>query len=69
MRGVLMAAGRTGEIYRGMLAGLGAHAALLITGVVLRAPGMWVAAVAVTVAGCVEYAYLARAARRHAVAR
>ena len=59
-RGRLMAAGRTGDIYRGMVASLAAQTAALAAGLAFRLPPMWVAAGAMTLAGAVEYAYLVR---------
>lgn len=65
-RGRLMAAGMTPFVYRGMVWSLGALAALLLLGVALGLPPMWVAAGAMTVSAGVEYAYLGYAARRPA---
>ncbi len=59
-RGILVFHGNTKSIYRGMGINLTTHVSLLILGVVLKLPGMWVAAVAFTVAAVVEYLYLLR---------
>ncbi|MBM3494281.1 MAG: hypothetical protein FJX72_08175 [Armatimonadetes bacterium] len=61
-RGRLMAAGRTNDIYRGMVLSLASQVAALAAGVAFRLPPMWVAAGAMTIAAAVEYAYLARRA-------
>ncbi len=62
VRGLLVAAGATGAVYRGMGLNLATHAALLALGVALGLPGMWVAAGSFTLAAAVEYAYLSRRA-------
>ena len=71
-RGLLVAAGATRAVYQAMGVSLGAHVALLAAGVLLRLPGMVVAAGAFTLAAFVEWAYLARSAaarsRSHASA-
>ena len=59
-RGLLVAAGRTGDVYRGMGVSLATHAALLVLGIVLQLPGIPVAAVSFSVALVAEYLYLAR---------
>ena len=61
-RGVLVAAGRTGVIYQGMAVNLTLHFGLLVLGVLLVLPGMWVAAGAFTLAAIAEYLFLARRA-------
>jgi hypothetical protein len=57
-RGLLVAAGATNVVYRGMAINLATHAGLLVAGVLLRLPGMWVASGAFTLAAGVEYVYL-----------
>ncbi len=64
VRGLLMASGKTTDVYRAMVVGLTCHAALLAAGVALRAPAMWVASAAMTAAAAVEFAVLAARARR-----
>lgn len=59
-RGILVASGRTKEVYYAMGINLGAHASLLGFGVVMRLPGMWVAAGAFTLASVIEFSWLAR---------
>src|SRR5262249_5938851 len=59
-RGVLVAAGNTRSVYRGMALNLIVHAILLTAGVILRLPAMWVAAGSFTLAAVVEYLYLYR---------
>jgi hypothetical protein len=61
-RGVLVAAGRTNLVYRGMGLNLAIHGTLLVIGVATKLPGMLVASGAFTVAAVIEYAYLARCA-------
>ena len=61
-RGLVVAAGSTGTIYRGMLINLVVNALGLALGVVLGLPGIPVAALALTVALGVEFAYLHRRA-------
>ncbi len=57
--GMVVASGHTHHRYRGMALNLGTHVALLLLGVGLRLPGMWVAAGAFTCASLAEYLYLA----------
>jgi len=59
-RGLLVVGGATKEVYRGMGVSLVTQGVLLAIGVVLRLPGMWVAASAQTIAAGVEYLYLIR---------
>ncbi len=59
-RGVLVAAGTSKAVYRGMGVNLATHVLLLSAGVALRLPGMWVAAGAFSLAAMAEYAYLVR---------
>jgi len=61
-RGLLVAGGSTGAIYRGMGLNLATHGSLLVAGVLIRLPGMWVAAGAFCIAAVVEYIYLANRA-------
>ena len=61
--GLLVASGQTHHRYRGMAINLGTHAGLLGLGVLFQLPGMWVAAIAFTVAAIAEYIYLARMVR------
>ena len=61
-RGVLVAAGRTQAVYRGMGVNLATHGAVLLTGVALRLPGMAVASVAFLLSAGIEYLYLVRLA-------
>ena len=63
-RGLLVAGGATGVVYRGMGLNLATHAALLLVGVWLRLPGMRVAAGAFSAAAIVEYVYIANRAMR-----
>jgi len=63
-RGVLVAAGRTNVIYRGMGINLAVHALLLAISVNLQLPGMVAASASFTLAAVVEYFYLARHAAR-----
>lgn len=58
VRGILVASRRTKTVYVGMGINLATHGGLLILGVLLQLPGMTLAAVAMTVAAAVEYAYL-----------
>ena len=60
-RGLLVAAERTRQVYRGMAVGLAAQAALLAGGVAADLPGMWVASGAFTLAALAEFGYLRRA--------
>ena len=57
--GMVVASGQTHHRYRGMALNLGTHVSLLLLGVGLRLPGMWVAAGAFTCASLAEYLYLA----------
>jgi Na+-driven multidrug efflux pump len=57
-RGLLVAAGRTKEVYRGMGVNLTLHVALLAACVPLRVPGMWAAAGTFTLASVAEYLFL-----------
>ena len=63
-RGVLVASGATRVVYRGMGINLTTHGALLLAGVWLHLPGMWVAASAFFLAAVAEYLYLANRAAR-----
>lgn len=65
-RGLLVHQGNTKAVYQGMGINLTGHIALLIAGVALKAPGMWVAAIAFSVASFLEYLYLLRCANAHA---
>lgn len=66
-RGLLVASGATRAVYRGMGLNLATHGLLLLSGVALRLPGMWVAAGAFSAAAVVEYVYLgSRAAKAFA---
>jgi progressive ankylosis protein len=60
LRGLLVAAGTTGSVYRGMGVNLAVNGVLLLLGVALQLPGILVAAVALMVASGVEYVYLQR---------
>lgn len=60
LRGLLVAAGTTSSVYRGMGVNLAVNGAVLSLGVVLTLPGMVVAAVALLVATTVESLYLLR---------
>ncbi len=62
--GLLVAGGQTQYRYRGMAINLATHVSLLVVGVILRWPGMPLAASAFTCAACAEYIYLAYHARR-----
>lgn len=57
-RGLLVVKGKTQEVYRGMGCNLAMHGLALLLGVQFQLPGMWVAAVAFTLASGVEYLYL-----------
>lgn len=59
-RGLLVAVGRPQAVYHGMAVNISSHGALLVLGVALKLPGMWVAAGAFTLAAVVEFAYLMR---------
>ena len=61
-RGVLVAAGRTQAVYRGMGVNLVTHVAVLLAGIALRLPGMAVASVAFLLSAGIEYLYLVRLA-------
>jgi hypothetical protein len=61
-RGLLVVGGATRLVYRGMGLNLATHGTLLCLGVLLRGPGMAVAAAAFTLAAAVEAVYLARLA-------
>ena len=65
VRGILVAAKKTQTVYVGMGLNLATHTGLLILGVLLRVPGMVLAAVAITAAAAVEYVYLFRKAAHH----
>jgi hypothetical protein len=67
MRGLIMAAGATGRIYRGMLVNLLVNCAILVAGVVLNSPGVPLAAVALTLASAAEYLYLRRPPALHSI--
>jgi hypothetical protein len=60
LRGLLVVAGTTGSVYRGMGVNLAVNGVLLALGAVVQLPGMIVAAVAMLVASCIEYLYLQR---------
>ncbi len=60
MRGLMVAAGATDRVYRGMLANLVLNCAALAAGVILNLPGVPVAAVALVLANAGEYMYLRR---------
>ena len=62
--GLLVAGGQTQHRYRGMAINLATHVGLLAVGVVLRWPGMPLAASAFTCAALAEYIYLAHHAKR-----
>ena len=57
-RGILVAHGQTKEVYTGMGLNLSINTALLFLFVVIHAPGMVMAPVAITVAALVEYVFL-----------
>jgi hypothetical protein len=59
-RGLLVAIGRSQAVYHGMVVNIASHGALLVIGVWLKLPGMWVAAGSFTLAAVVEFAYLMR---------
>ncbi len=61
-RGVLVAAGRTPSVYRGMGLNLAIHGAVLLTGIGLGLPGMAVASTAFLFSAGIEYLYLVRLA-------
>lgn len=58
-RGLLVAGGATDAVYQGMGINLATHGALLVAGVWLHLPGMWVAAGAFSAAAAAEYLYIA----------
>ena len=58
-RGMLVAEGATGKVYRGMGLNLALHGAALTVGVLLNGNGMLVAAGAFTLSAFVEFGYLA----------
>lgn len=60
LRGLLVAAGTTSSVYRGMGVNLAVNSALLGLGIVLRLPGIHVAAIAVLMATVIESLYLLR---------
>lgn len=60
LRGLLVAAGTTSSVYRGMGVNLAVNSALLGLGVALRLPGMYVAGVALLLATTIESLYLLR---------
>jgi hypothetical protein len=61
-RGVLVAAGRTPAVYRGMGINLATHGAVLLAGIVFGLPGMAIASVAFLLSAGTEYLYLVRLA-------
>lgn len=68
-RGVLMAGGRTPEVYKAMVWSLATLAGTLALGVLLRAPGMVVAGSALSLSTLVETGYLVvRLRRSHSTA-
>lgn len=60
LRGLLVAQGTTGSVYRGMGVNLAVNSTVLGLGVMLSLPGMQVAAVGLLLATVVEYVYLLR---------
>ena len=64
-RGLLVHQGMTKAVYRGMGINLTGHITLLVIGVALKLPGMWVAAIAFSIASALEYLYLLRCANAH----
>lgn len=62
MRGVSVAAGATSRVYRGMMVNLALNCGALLAGVLLHAPGVALAAIALTLANAGEYLYLRRSA-------
>ena len=60
MRGLMVAGGATGNVYRGMMVNLVVNVAGLLLGILLRLPGIPVAAVALICATTLEYGYLRR---------
>ena len=65
IRGLMVAAGATDRVYRGMLANLLLNCAALAAGVLLNLPGVPVAATALVLANAGEYVYLRRAHAEH----
>ncbi len=63
-RGVLVAAGQTSIIYKGMGINLSINIGILLLGVAIGWPGMAVAAVAFLFAACTEYLFLLQHTRR-----
>ncbi len=63
-RGVLVAAGQTGTVYKGMGINLSTNIGILLVGVAFGWQGMAVAAVAFLLASITEYLYLLRHTRR-----
>ena len=61
-RGILVSAGQTQVVYRGMGINLGVHLLLLVLGVLFHLPGMWVASGAFTLAAIAEFVFLSRQA-------
>lgn len=57
-RGVLVAHGKTGQVYQGMGINLITHSLFLVVGVALKLPGMQLAAISYTIASLLEYLYL-----------
>lgn len=60
LRGLLVAAGTTSHVYRGMGVNLVVNGSLLLLGVALQLPGILVAAISLIVASAAEYLYLQR---------
>lgn len=60
LRGLLVAAGTTSNVYRGMGVNLVVNGSLLLLGVAFQLPGILVAAVSLIVASAAEYLYLQR---------
>jgi hypothetical protein len=65
-RGLLVARGETRVVYWGMAVNLSVHGGLLALGALWQLPGMWVAALAFTLASGVEILFLSRRYARHA---
>ena len=63
IRGILVAGGQTKAVYQGMFVNLSINSILLIIGVLMRLPGMWVASISLSVATLIELIYLAPRAR------
>jgi progressive ankylosis protein len=57
-RGILVARGETVRVTQGILLGVSLFALLLLLGVILRAPGMWLAPLSFTIAMSVECFFL-----------